>query len=366
MVKDFNDKKIMDSYWEKHQWTKNQHYVPQFYLKYFSNEEWKVETLDIKNKRIMKPQSISHICSADYFYSIKTWEKDKISQLLEDFFTEVENIFAQKYDKIIENLSNYNEKIDKRLLFCLCEFVIISYFRSKHFRETLEAMSENTMKGMMQRLTKHKALDINNEELEKKLENKDYNVNFDNSSHIKFMLEHIEEFTYYLFNKKITIYITDGERNFVTSDCCVNEVIPEIKGPFWIWFLERYHYFAISPKILIEFRSPELPGKARKRKRIWKWDVIFFNYFNSRQWNYLYAKSKADINIKEHITAHFKYIDVLYKLYPTRYKIDKKLKEQIVATAMKEWLSKADAEDYYCAFAIKRWWFTKYFKTNEE
>ena len=82
-------------------------------------------------------------------------------------------------------------------------------------------MSENTMKGMMQRLTKHKALDINNEELEKKLENKDYNVNFDNSSHIKFMLEHIEEFTYYLFNKKITIYITDGERNFVTSDCCV-------------------------------------------------------------------------------------------------------------------------------------------------
>jgi len=353
---------LLNKYWENHQWTKNQHYVPQFYLKYFSNSEWKVETYDIKNKKILKPQSISHICSAEFFYWIKTGEKDKLSQLLEDYFTDIENYFAQRYDKIISNLQNYNDKVDEKLIFNLCEFIVISYLRSKHFRETLFDMSEDTMKWMMKWLTENKAFDTKNEEFRKVLVEKHFNVSFDNSFHIRFLIRNIEKFTHYLYNKKIMIYISDGEKNFVTSDCCVKEITPERKWPFWVWFLERFHYFAVSPKILVKFYNPELPGKDRKRKRIWKRDVIFFNYINSRQWNYLYWKSKNDLLVKEHIIAHYKHIDDLYNLYPTKYKIDKNFKDHTISTAMNEWLSKSDAEDFYVSFAIKRWWLTSYFK----
>ena len=102
-----SDKKdVLSKYWEKkYQWTKNQHYVPQFYLKQFTNEKWLVETLD-KKKKIVRPHSIKHVCSGDYFYWVETWKKDKISQLLEDFFNEVENNFANVYKSIVENILN--------------------------------------------------------------------------------------------------------------------------------------------------------------------------------------------------------------------------------------------------------------------
>jgi len=148
---------------------------------------------------------------------------------LEDYFTDTENYFAQRYDKIISNLQNYNEKVDEILLLNLCEFIIISYLRSKHFREMLFDMSEDTMKKMMSWLTENKSFDTKNEELTKALIDKHFNIGFDNSFHIRFLVKNVEKFTRYLYNKKIMIYISDGERNFVTSDCCVNEITPEIK-----------------------------------------------------------------------------------------------------------------------------------------
>jgi hypothetical protein len=44
-------------------YTKNQHYVPQFYLKKFANSAGKLETLDVTNEKTLKPQSPSHVCS---------------------------------------------------------------------------------------------------------------------------------------------------------------------------------------------------------------------------------------------------------------------------------------------------------------
>ncbi len=62
---------------------KNQHYVPQFHLKQFENNETRVETLDLKNKKILKSQSPKHICSDYYFYSLESGKPDVLSQLLE-------------------------------------------------------------------------------------------------------------------------------------------------------------------------------------------------------------------------------------------------------------------------------------------
>lgn len=63
---------------------KNQHYVPQFYLKLFSNDSKSIGTWNAKNDKIISNASISNMASRDYLYGsdqnleeqLASWEKD--------------------------------------------------------------------------------------------------------------------------------------------------------------------------------------------------------------------------------------------------------------------------------------------------
>ena len=92
-----NDKIDLNKYSDdSYQRTKNQHYVPQFYLKQFTNEQWLIEAVNKERKKVWT-YSIKHICCGEFFYWVETGKKDKVSQLLEDFFNKVENNFANIY-----------------------------------------------------------------------------------------------------------------------------------------------------------------------------------------------------------------------------------------------------------------------------
>lgn len=96
--------KIKEKYSNPNNRTKNQHFVPQFYLKKFANPNWKIETLDKELKKILSPQSIKHICSWEFFYWLETWKKDIISQILEEMFNYFENKFAWIYNNLVDNI----------------------------------------------------------------------------------------------------------------------------------------------------------------------------------------------------------------------------------------------------------------------
>ena len=346
---DLEIQKIIDQYNNRKQWTKNQHYVPQFYLKKFTKQNWKIEVLDLANKRILKEQSVEHICSGDYFYSVKDGEKHVVSQIIEDLFNYYENKFSDIYFELVDNISNYKE-IEDKLIYELSEFVTISRLRGEYFKNHMKNSQAEMTKKMMQMsynmIKEHNPKDeriikiAEDKDLEKKLIEWDFNIIKDNSDIIRFITDQdtITKFTQLFFSKKIRIYISNWERNFVTSDCCVVELFPEIKTPFWIDFYERYHYFVLSPRILIEFINPLYPWKRLKRKVISGWDVIFYNYLRSMYSRYLYSISKDDFIEQDYNKTTFNYIDCLYELFPSKYRYLKDKIESYSLIAKKMWL----------------------------
>jgi len=341
---------MIEKYKNPNNVTKNQHYVPQFYLKKFTNSEWRLETLDKENKRLLKSQSVDHVCSWMFFYWVETWKEDLTSQLLEEMFTAYENNFALIYQSLIDNINTYWE-IDDSLIFQLCEFVTISRFRWKYFREQLKSMSQDAMKKMMQMwysmLKNYNPEDehikdiVSNKNADDMIVNWKFNIVENNASYIKFITDekNIHCYTNLFFNKKINIYLATWERNFITSDCCVIELLPEKHQFYGVNFLDRLHYFVLSPRILIEFLPPHYSKKKVSRKQIDDKMVMYFNFLRWMKWNYLYSCSKEDLNEKLYSKARFDFTDKLFSLFPTEFSKDKETKDLLIKISNIWWIN---------------------------
>ncbi len=329
-----NEKKFIDQFKSK-QWTKNQHYVPQFYLKKFCNNNWQLETLDVLNKKIIKTQSIEGVCSDTYFYSMETWKEDIISQVLENLFCYYENNFVEIYDRLVDSILNY-KNIDEKDLYELCTFVTVSRVRSKYFRDQINDWITEMMKNVASiTYNMEKSLNSNDSKIEMISSNKkaeklilsgNYILETDNSHHIGFIGEekHIIWFSNLLFNKKIRIYISDWVRDFVTSDCCVVEACPERQWVYWFSFMEKVHYFVLSPKILIEFSDERKPGKKIKRKVVDRTRVTYYNLIRSIYSKYMYSNLKSNFIKEEYLESRSIYIDELADFYKSIFSEDKR------------------------------------------
>lgn len=362
MNKKNDTESILDAINEKnYQWTKNQHYVPQFYLKQFTNENWLIEALD-KKRKIMGTYSVKHICSGDYFYWVETWKKDTTSQILEKFFNETENEFANNYEAIVKNILNYNVKISENLLLKLSEFVAVTYLRWIYFKESFIKTSEDIGKKLMihdYRARKYYTPDdpiikdiSENEKLEKQLLNWEFNIIENNIQYYKYMFNNIENYICYFNSKKKTFYISNWERNFITTDFGVSEITPEINSPYWVGFYEKIHYFPLSPKILVVYYSPLNKWKNNKRKQITKWETVYHNFLCWMYWNYLYSKSQEDFIEDEYTKARSMYVDELYNLFPSTFDKDKKLKDAVKSEANKRWITHKWFYDQRCDMQI--------------
>lgn len=349
-INQINQQKEFINEIEKKQWTANQHYVPQFYLRLFTNISWRVETLDIKNKRLLKSQSTERICSDTYFYSMKTGEADIVSQLLENIFCYHENNFAEIYEDLVDDIINY-WKISDTYLYELCTFVTISMIRWKYFRKQLEDSHSEIMKRTAAQTYRSKKLHnpddpevkkiSSDEKLEERIIKWEYDIKMTNIEHIQFINDekNIRGFSNLLFNKKIRIYISDWTRNFVTSDCCIAEVIPQSRSVYWVHFMERLHYFVLSPQILIEFSDNNQPWKKIKRQRIWKSKIMFYNLIRSMYGSFLYSKSKDDLIQEELEEAFVNNIDLLSTWFPSQFQDTKETIDELKSQAKEIWLS---------------------------
>lgn len=337
--------KLKKKYANPANYTKNQHYVPQFYLKKFANSAGKLETLDMAHKKIFKPQSPSHVCSWDYFYALETWKEDRISQVFEDMFNYFENNFSLIYDELIQNIYE-TRKIEEKFLYDLCEFVAVSRLRGKSFRDLMQETTKDIIKQIsILNYRAYKANDPHHEmvkkissdkELEDIVLNWEFDIELNNAEYIKFMADDncIQWWTNLFYSKKIRIFISNGERNFVTSDCCVVELFPEPCSPYWVSFYERIHYFVLSPNILIEFSNPFNNWKEVKRKRVWKQEVLYYNLLRSMYSNYMYSNSQDNFILKEYSKVRFQYIDRLCELFPTKFQDEKEIKLEIEKMAI--------------------------------
>jgi hypothetical protein len=100
--------------------TKNQHYVPQFYLRYFSIDKKNVGVYILKSEKNIPSASIKGQASRDYFYS------DNIE--MEKALSDLESCAKKVLDKIIAAPTEPLSKEDKNTLF---DFTVIQLGRTK-------------------------------------------------------------------------------------------------------------------------------------------------------------------------------------------------------------------------------------------
>jgi len=291
--------------------TSKQHFVPVFFMKKFAGSDNFLKVLDLKQGNFIKPRPYSGVCYDKFYYAQKTGKEDEVSQLVEDFFSTLENYIANQYQEIYNKIISYKH-LDDEERYVLSVFSSMLWLRGEYMRKQINRMSENIMKQTMsfrashpgfsdniKKFFKEKGEEITNEEVEKMkkmLLDKSYNLKFNNAEHLEFLRTY-ENFANMFYAKNWRVYLAQGNKKFITSDNPVIEWFPERKNfAYGSSFLDRKHYLAISPEVLIEMISP-ISGKKLKRKVIYDEEIFEFNRLRAEySINYCYGFREDELN----------------------------------------------------------------------
>ena len=293
--------------------TKKQHYVPKFYLKNFTNQSGQIQILDSKNNRLCSPKSCSGIAYSPFFYAVETGVSDEISQHIEQWLKQFEDVIAREIPYIINRILD-NKHIDSGDRHVLSVFMCMLWLRSPNMRTKLNKMEESMRKKVMKFYTpervdnfvKESGLNMSEKEhakLVKMIETGSYSLRFNNASHLKLMTETLgfdgPGFANMFFGQKWKIYIAKGKKRFITSDGPVVEWWLPPKTFYGASFLERNKYFALTPEILFELTYPKGVKKA-KRRTIFEKDDDIVSLFNillaSHAHKFIYSNNKETLN----------------------------------------------------------------------
>ena len=295
--------------------TKNQHYVPQFYLKKFINSNGKLEILDCERRKIASPLTPKRVCRGKFFYAVKDGVEDEISQLIESEFQKTEDSLAKVYDEIIDRFVSFKEiTLDDKMAISI--FMSMQYFRGPYMRKQIRRMDESMIKqkarlrfgyeGSLDKFEKEIGEKISEEEKQEMInfiKSGNYKVETNNAGHLR-ILTLIKEFSNMFFAKEWLVYISKTSKKFVTSDNAVTELFPDWVGKVWhgASFWERTHYFTLSPDVLIvagDLRHNN--GNKVKRKTLFDTDedndkMLELNFAYPRNAiGYVYANKKSSL-----------------------------------------------------------------------
>jgi hypothetical protein len=99
---------------------------------------------------------------------------------------------------------------------------------------------------------------------------KDYAVMFNNHLHLA-TFEDMHKYANLFFAQHWTVYISKVPCKFITSDNPVAMTFPKAKSIYGPTFLERIHYFSLTPEICIQAAFPNSDtGKKFHRKTLFR------------------------------------------------------------------------------------------------
>lgn len=121
---------------------KTQHYVPRFYLRYFTNSDKKIFVYDKNNDKIFET-AVDNIASENFFYDSDIIKSEVVGeQYLEKFYSSIESEFAPFYlDFITKIESEANYKISKEDRYIISNFLAFQIDRTKEHREILSQLA---------------------------------------------------------------------------------------------------------------------------------------------------------------------------------------------------------------------------------
>lgn len=315
---------------EKQQ-TAKQHFVPQFYLRNFADEQGLLHIFDTKNRRRTKPRAASGVCYDQFFYAVETGKPDEVAQGVEEFFSvHVEDPLSKDLPDILAKLSG-TESVTDTEKYVLSLFMNTMWLRNPAMRRQINNMQEQMTRQITKLRFGHpssdKLLDRVQEEtgqefsaeerqsLRDMVFNDEYDLEFSNKMHLGFMLdaEHLRGFANLFFGQYWTVHVSKCERQFVTSDNPVVVVLPPRDHIYGPTFLERTHIFPLTPNLAIEATYPHTDsGKKLKRKTHFpgsEYEVDRINLLIAGRSNFVYASRNDEIqwfeNFAEAMTPYY-------------------------------------------------------------
>jgi len=256
--------------------TKNQHYVPQFYLKFFTNNCNELERFNIHTNKTMSPRGTKPECSKDFFYGLRTGKYDDVSQRLEKWFTAQENMISRNLSQTITNIESDNSisYTSKALVARLLTMILIRgpLFRrmiNLSFTEGISKTKEllDTLpKESYKKFLRNRYSKYFNESDFNELLNKDSDNYFPNNLLHLQMLDTLEEFTNIFSTQQWMIFKNDTAVPFITSDNPVSPERVEERSSRGIGIPAYKYHFALTPKLHV-VTNPNIDDYMKKTHR---------------------------------------------------------------------------------------------------
>ena len=296
--------------------TKEQHYVPKFYLKRFAREG-QIQVLNVKAKQIGKPRLYGSVCYEKFFYAAETGVKDEISQAFEDVFGQIETLIGNNLPGIIERA--VAQQLTNDDLDVLAYFMSVQWLRTRSFRDWLYKMRSEMMKWFLKQQVSLRGFqdDIQetadthkvdehelNEAVNRLIESGEYDFReINNASHLNFIDEDkVNGFSNLLLAKKWRIILSEEPYHFITSDNPVAAWIPPRTGLIPVTFIDQRHLLALTPNILIETGRPDTmnpeqqPVDRPSYHTVNEKGILMFNkVLASHAHEYAYAHQKDEL-----------------------------------------------------------------------
>ena len=264
---------------DKKQIIEEQHYIPQFYLKQFENNNHLIEIFDIKANKIMKPKGKKGLCFDHFFYALETGIEDEISQVVEKWLANKETILSKRLPGIAVSLVSNNAVSDDDK-YDIAVLMAMLYLRGPVFRKKLNEMRQSGIKQLLQMFSKiprdkvenyfrnRYEVNLTKVELNKLLNGDIENLKFNNLLHLEMMNE-LRGFSNMLFGQEWLVYKNKSNYPFVTSDNPLSPEKLERKNFSTGAFMDYTYHFALSPKIHIVSKMPRfVEGKKIHRKTL--------------------------------------------------------------------------------------------------
>lgn len=291
--------------------TKNQHIVPQVYLKSFTIPNInKLECLNVDELRIEKPQSPKSICSGHFFYAMEPGKEDEYSQIVENNFRHLENWYGKNIERIKEEIVT-NHSISNDDKYGLSWLIANFYFRGYYHRYATKQSLDKLMKWLKPSVSRHiheqciqkyPKLFSNDKESKKtadRVVEETLQEYANNTSYATNLTFHVG-FPNTLTHKKWSILINNNaDYPFITGDEAIivinNEKIPNIGVSNS--FLCLTHIFHLSPSIAITASFPfseEERGKfiyediTNNQAKIFEQNLFYINHTHE----YCYSSKK--------------------------------------------------------------------------
>lgn len=309
--------------------TKKQHFVPKFYLRRFSDEDKRVQVLDLKRSKVAKPRSYTSICWRELFYAANEGEYDHLSQNIEQFFEMLETSISRDWNGLIDRAKTGRlEREDFRNTAKLAAMLML---RTQVSRHDFNRNQENQDKSWIGHQTQFENLDnpvtaakyreilgtdYPVDQLKKIQEHViegDYTITYNNVPFLTFMLEQFRGFFNILISDQWTVHTALGPHRFITSENPVVEWAPKCQGFYQTGRLGFHKFIALSPEVMIKMAPSPLPDRFPAPGEEWPvpkfahetvvyryssdTDVLVYNFLlTGRGTSYAYAQRRLELD----------------------------------------------------------------------